>query len=151
LLLPAVQKVREAANRAESSNNLRQIGIALHNGNDTYGHMPPLFGNYPMIQDWNVIYRSGGTGPAWGPLPYLLLPFLEQENIIKHSIIPWGKGYYPDWAGGRPRAYTFVLKVYLNPSDPSLPGGNVTMDGNTPIAHGGYAANAQVFGRVDAR
>jgi prepilin-type N-terminal cleavage/methylation domain-containing protein len=151
LLLPAVQAAREAARRAQSSNNLRQIGIALHNGNDSVGNIPPMFGNYPNIRDWNTIYTKGGTGPAWGPLPYLILPYLEQKAIQDDSIIPWSansppNGFYPDWSAGKTQpAYNYVIDVYINHSDPSLPATNEYQG----IAHTGYAANAQVFGRVD--
>jgi prepilin-type N-terminal cleavage/methylation domain-containing protein len=144
LLLPAVQKVREAAARTQSGNNLRQIGVALHNYNDTYKVLPPIFGSCPSIRDWNPIFNNGGHGPAWGPTFYCLLPFVEQENLLKHSTIKWGKGTYPDWSGGKPAAYSFVLPVYLNPADPSLPGNNEFQG----IAHGGYGVNAQVFGEV---
>jgi prepilin-type N-terminal cleavage/methylation domain-containing protein len=145
LLLPAVQAAREAARRSQSSNNLRQIGIALHNGNDTTGNLPPMFGNYPNIRDWNPIANVGGVGPPWGPLPYLILPYLEQKAIIDHSPIAWGKGSYPQWDQGNPVAYSYALDVYTNHSDPSLPATNEYQG----IAHSGYAANAQVFGRVD--
>src|SRR5207249_4707339 len=67
--------------------------------------------------------------------------------IIKASTIKWGAGSYPDWSGGTPVAYSNVIKVYLNPSDPSLP-----QSGNYQnIGFAGYAANAQVFGRVNSK
>jgi prepilin-type N-terminal cleavage/methylation domain-containing protein len=143
LLLPAVQKVREAAARMQSSNNLKQIGLALHNVENTHNCLPPLFGNLPRI-DWGGIYNNGGTG-NWGPITFLILPYLEQDNLYKSGLITWGRGGYYDWAGYN-GVYNNVLKVYLNPSDPSLP-----QSGNYQgIGHGGYAANAQVFGVVNA-
>jgi len=148
LLLPAVQKVREAAARIQSTNNLKQIGIALHNCNDTTGALPPLFGNVPKI-DWVAIEKGGGTG-NWGNILFLLLPYIEQDNLYKSGLIPYGKGGYYDWTGPatatNPAVYTRVVKVYVNPSDPSYPQ-NGTKDG---IAYGGYAANGQVFGLVNS-
>jgi prepilin-type N-terminal cleavage/methylation domain-containing protein/prepilin-type processing-associated H-X9-DG protein len=73
LLLPAIQKVREAANRAKCVNNLKQIGLACHNYHDTQGTFPPGYlalASYPE------------TTPGWGWAAFLL-PFLEQENLFK--------------------------------------------------------------------
>jgi prepilin-type N-terminal cleavage/methylation domain-containing protein len=144
LLLPAVQKVREAAARIQSTNNLKQIGIALHNCNDTTGYMPPLFGNLPKV-DWTGIYNSGGIG-NWGPITFLLLPYIEQDSLYKSGYITWGPGgggYY-DWSGPSPYVWSRVIKIYLNPSDPSA-----AEDTYQGIGQAGYAANAQVFSIVN--
>ena len=70
LLLPAVQKVRETASRMACKNNLRQIGLALHNHEGAQGHFPPGYLS-------NQAY-SDSAGPGWGWAAHLL-PYLEQE------------------------------------------------------------------------
>jgi prepilin-type N-terminal cleavage/methylation domain-containing protein/prepilin-type processing-associated H-X9-DG protein len=84
LLLPAVQKVREAANRMACSNNMKQIGLAIHNFESAYGWMPPARldaapGN--PIPEFNV------PAPATGQISHgpgtILLPYLEQEAMYR--------------------------------------------------------------------
>src|SRR6266850_4900055 len=78
LLLPAVQKVREAANRMKCMNNLKQLGLANHTYHDVNGWFPPG-GVRPKLpgDEWNF-------GPAnKGSLHVYLLPFMEQANIFK--------------------------------------------------------------------
>ena len=75
LLLPAVQKIREAANRMKCSNNLKQIGLALHNYESRQGEFPPGFGSYVMPDGHN-----SPNGPGWGWSAYLLED-LEQDNL----------------------------------------------------------------------
>ncbi len=72
LLLPAVQKVREAAARAKCSNNLKQMALACHNCNDVNGRLPPMSSNF------------GGAYLA--PLLYHLLPYLEQTNVYNTAV-----------------------------------------------------------------
>src|SRR2546425_2666502 len=74
LLLPAVQKVREAANRMKCQNNLKQIGIGLHHYHDVYGRFP--FGKGP---DYTVSRPGTPMYPRWSPHA-LLLPYIEQDN-----------------------------------------------------------------------
>jgi prepilin-type N-terminal cleavage/methylation domain-containing protein len=147
LLLPAVQKVREAANRIKSQNNLKQIGLGLHNAHDTYDLMPPLWGIYPAVSPSISLNGSG-----WGPITFHLLPFIEQDNLYKSSFVPFGTGgYYPLHGNWNPPTWTHVVKLYLNPSDPSTPGSGRSLGGSPEqgeFAHAGYAANAQVFGVV---
>lgn len=80
LLLPAVQKVREAANRMTCSNNLKQIGLAFHNHNDTHGALPS--GGLHWSLDRNMVNGNPATYKTqnWG-WAYQILPFIEQNNV----------------------------------------------------------------------
>jgi prepilin-type N-terminal cleavage/methylation domain-containing protein/prepilin-type processing-associated H-X9-DG protein len=84
LLLPAVQKVREAANRMKCSNNLKQIGLAMHQHHDTYEVFPPAFASAPAIVPQGGQLVQGGHG--YGPF---LLPFLEQPALAR--IYRWDR------------------------------------------------------------
>jgi prepilin-type N-terminal cleavage/methylation domain-containing protein len=72
LLLPAVQKVREAAARMSCSNNLKQLGLGAHNYHDTNGYLPPEWISPPILP-----YGAPDGYATWATL---LLPFLEQDN-----------------------------------------------------------------------
>ncbi len=76
LLLPAVQKVRDAAARMSCTNNLHQIGLALHNYEGVYHKLPPGYTSGRVGVD------GDGTGPGWGWAAYLL-PYNEQENLYR--------------------------------------------------------------------
>src|SRR5438309_6830046 len=76
LLLPAVQKVREAANRMRCANNLKQIGLALHAYHDVNKLLPP--GGMVLPQDWPSDPWTSGKG-SWA---VYTLPYLEQQNLF---------------------------------------------------------------------
>src|ERR1700730_18149665 len=76
LLVPAVQKVREAANRMACSNNLKQIGLALHNYHDAHGRFPPGGVIGPFSQAGFSI--SAGVKHGWA---LFLLPYIEQQAL----------------------------------------------------------------------
>ncbi len=141
LLLPAVQKVREAANRMKCGNNLKQLALAVHNCNDTYGKLPPVVGRYP--------YTTGTRNT----LQFWLLPFLEQDNLYKAAFngVTYDAETYKNPAYGF-TAGTQVVKTFLCPSDPSVSPAGVTA--NAPLGADGrqmaatsYGSNAQVFGQ----
>src|SRR5262245_16196368 len=108
LLLPAVQKVREASNRTKCQNNLKQMGLGLHNYAAAVGEFPPAYLNKPA----NPYDYLPGWG--WGAL---ILPYVEQASLHQSMNIPWslfGNGANP----AQPTALTQTpLKLYRCPSD----------------------------------
>src|SRR5580704_12368518 len=81
LLLPAVQKVREAAARMSCSNNLKQIGLAMHNFNSTYGYFPRY--NFDFVTDPDPAnpYDAAGKQLGGHSLFSRILPYIEQGNV----------------------------------------------------------------------
>ena len=80
LLLPAVQKVREAAARMQSGNNLKQMGLAMHNFNDTNGGLPNN-GSW----DHNLQWSGSATNlPMFASWAYKILPYMEQDNLFRN-------------------------------------------------------------------
>jgi prepilin-type N-terminal cleavage/methylation domain-containing protein/prepilin-type processing-associated H-X9-DG protein len=84
LLLPAVQKVREAANRARCANNLKQLSLAVHNYHDSYGRLP--INRYGAYFPPNF-HGSDQNSYSWSWLA-VLLPFLEEDNLYRQGNIP---------------------------------------------------------------
>jgi prepilin-type N-terminal cleavage/methylation domain-containing protein/prepilin-type processing-associated H-X9-DG protein len=144
LLVPAVQKVREAAARIQCANNLKQIGVAIHNHQSTYNFLPPAY----VGQSTNV--REAGTGSFF----YWILPYIEQDNIYKLGSMPgdntgdpqpdayWGSAATPQFGSyNTPAANT--IKTYLCPSDPTT---QPTATWTFGWVVGCYADNNEVFG-----
>src|SRR5262245_59452247 len=122
LLLPAVQKVREAAARMESAHNLKQLALAVHNYEGQIGRIPA-----------NAITQPNGVRVS---CHWLLLPYIEQDNLQMAT-------------GGSNAAYlagaNMRIKTFIAPLDNSLPEGVMTI-GGTVWAPSNYAANHTIFG-----
>ncbi len=79
LLLPAIQAAREAANRAQCSNNLKQLGLGLHNYHDTYNVFPPAGVSYGWCHEGRPGYAKVLNVSGW----VMVLPFLEQQSLYE--------------------------------------------------------------------
>jgi prepilin-type processing-associated H-X9-DG protein len=107
LLVPAVQKVREAAARTQCQNNLKQIGLALHNFHDTNKRFPPS--GYTMAGPGN----PAGKFVGWRPL---ILPHVEQTSLQK--LFDFNFNW---WEGPNLSAATFQVNLFLCPSASHMP------------------------------
>jgi prepilin-type N-terminal cleavage/methylation domain-containing protein/prepilin-type processing-associated H-X9-DG protein len=120
LLLPAVQQAREAARRTQCRNNLKQIGIGMHNYHETYGEFP---NNYDSSRDFRATLRHEGSGVSWITM---MLPFIDQApmyeqlqitGLFENSQQNNGSGFGYDHPTVRALAKT-VLPGFLCPSNP---------------------------------
>ncbi|HTI50892.1 MAG TPA: DUF1559 domain-containing protein [Planctomycetaceae bacterium] len=114
LLLPAVQQAREAARRAQCKNNLKQIGLALHNYHDAHLTFPPAYLVQPNVDPvMGTPNANGDNGPGWAGL-MLLLPQLEQTGLYNSFNIN-----LPSWHANNAAPALTPLSIYRCPSDPS--------------------------------
>jgi prepilin-type N-terminal cleavage/methylation domain-containing protein/prepilin-type processing-associated H-X9-DG protein len=126
LLLPAVQKIREAANRMSCSNKLKQMGLAFHNYNDTIGSLPT---------GW-VTSTAAQPNPGWA-WSTIIMPYMEMDNQFR-ALNPDLNGVTPAPAPAANAILTTRISAYRCPSDSGT-------DVNTVL--GGYSRSNYVVNR----
>jgi prepilin-type N-terminal cleavage/methylation domain-containing protein len=145
LLLPAVQKVREAANRTQCQNNLKQMGLAFLNHQFTLGYLPGGGHKHDVVRTWADAAKTvPAVGPAqhwgWG---YQILQFIEQENLWRTpaGAAPGAGQYLP---AGDQLVVGMPISIYTCPSRR----GPTVLARNEPPARAltDYAANGGTYG-----
>ena len=119
LLLPAVQQAREAARRAQCKNNLKQLGVAMHNYHDTYGMFPPSI--------WAIHWSQGHTWWSQEKGSHLvhLLPFVDQQPLYSRIDFRnrradwWWMPKIDDQPRWGKKFRSYVIPTYMCPSDGS--------------------------------
>jgi prepilin-type processing-associated H-X9-DG protein len=109
LLLPAVQQVREAAARMKCTNNLKQIGLALHNYHDAHNELPPGYVDGNTNPDSTP---DNDVGPGWGWASFLL-PYVEQGNLSNRINFSQGIG-----VGNNAAVAQTPISIFQCPTDP---------------------------------
>jgi prepilin-type N-terminal cleavage/methylation domain-containing protein len=143
LLLPAVQKVREAAQRTKCMNNLKQIGLAIHNYESAYSSLPPATVNttsatrIPGLENYLLPAPIAGRIYSNQGFLAILLPFIEQANVLAQGA--GGYNTHLDYDDPQNRAAASTrIPIYECPSSPS--GHIVTPNGTFEPAVGDYMA-----------
>jgi prepilin-type N-terminal cleavage/methylation domain-containing protein len=165
LLLPAVQAAREAARRAQCTNNLKQLGIALHNYEGAIGVFPPAYVGDPRLVGtaYGVAYPddnfNGPPGFAWGAL---MLPYLEQAPVYASFNMDLPCWVPENSTGAQVKLAVFLCPTSVGPSDGfdvqrftsgtgANPSNPVPFDPRIRFAHSHYVTNAgihQPWGRT---
>jgi prepilin-type N-terminal cleavage/methylation domain-containing protein len=113
LLLPAVQAAREAARRSQCSNNLKQLGLALHNYHDTYKIFPPG-GLWAYGNPWGTTWP--GPNPERGSTLVHLLPFVEQSALYDGIDFTSATAIHKQLVNGK-EVEDYIIPGYVCPSD----------------------------------
>jgi len=130
LLVPAVQKVREAAARTTCANNLKQVGLGIHNYAGTFNSKLP-----PQLDFIN------GNAIGWAPFWFSLLPYVEQGPLYNKAA--------GTWAGWNNGVATSIVPIYICPSDPT-PNNSLCTNGAGGWGATSYAPNKYMFDAVNS-
>jgi len=161
LLLPAVQKVREAAARTQSQNNLKQQVLAAHNYHSSYDKLPPILGSSVANDpNWGAPYLPSHFGTIY----YWLLPYIEQQGVYVGTEINGGGNPQTLTGGHQSNSWwsSAIIKTFHAPADPSLPSngalwccgqngggrGATSYAGNWHVFRGGWDEDWQINGGV---
>jgi prepilin-type N-terminal cleavage/methylation domain-containing protein/prepilin-type processing-associated H-X9-DG protein len=167
LLLPAVQKVRDAAARMQCQNNMKQVGLAIHNYENTNQVLPAA---YKLLATPDTDSNASFAGPTVGlSLHSLLLPFVEQNALyarLNPNVSEFNTANIPPNGphSGSNTAYATVVKTFLCPSDPAPPtldyynacwgpygdgGGAACFPGNNSAGVTNITPPGQIWARTD--